>query len=169
MKQFFVIMVLSFAGLFLSQKINAQAADKIYNIYAYYTIRMPGNIPAMPKGMEARPRVDTINFAYIETAPNAKINWEKAWKNGKSFTLHTQETPSPAEVQNWGRGTVKIMTSKPGNKLWILSFEQNVNTVELPSGKGIQPGEILLMGKAGKKIIYRTISLQTKIRGPNAV
>lgn len=168
MKRFFII-VLYVACLFSAHEIKAQSCKDVYSAQAFYTIRMPGNIPVLPNGEQARPRIDTSNFIYIETMPNVKISWETAWKNGKSYSIHTEEAANPVEINNRGKGAVKIIATKPGNKIWLLSLEPSEEGIKMPSQKAIKPGEILLMGKKGKKLIYKTISSQMEIHGPDAV
>ena len=169
MKQFSIITTLFITCFFSFHEIKAQTCKDIYNVQAFYTVRMPGNIPVMPNGEQARPRIDTSNFVYLETTPNAKISWETAWKNGKSYSVQATEATTPVEINNRERGVVKILTTKPGNKIWLLSLEPNVEEIKRSVQKKIKPGEILLMGRKGKKLIYKIIPSQMEIHGPDAV
>ena len=139
----------------------AQSKHLVKNVYATYTVHLPGNIAVDRNGNSISPG-DTLNTIYVETT-TAQIHWTRAWKNGKDYSvIQTLITESPFDA-----GTDKMTNEKiilqltGGNKLWKLQLVPEENLLLTPVKT--LPGEIILQGiYHGTKMVQK-IFKQTEI------
>jgi hypothetical protein len=140
----------------------AQTKQGIKNIYAYSSVRLPGNIPVEGDGTPTHTGPDTLNIIYIETGAE-EIQWNYAWKNGKGYHIITNpvtQTPVDAGIEK-GNDKKIILTPAKGNKLWHLELVPDEKMKAAP--KNIKRNVIQLQGKLGKQMIVQNIEAQTEL------
>ena len=153
------LLLLSF--LCVSIFTNAQSKHIIKNVYATYTIHIPGNIPVGRNG-KALARFDTVNIIYIET-PSKEIRWNMAWQNDKTFSIITTMIDSSSLNVGVNKSTNEnmVIRTKNGNKLWQLQLVPGEK--KLPVHSPSLRGEILLEGIYHNKKITQKIYKQTEL------
>ena len=136
----------------------AQSKHLVKNIYATYTVHLPGNIAVDKNGNSISPG-DTLNIIYVATT--GQIHWTRAWKDGKDYSvIKTLITESPFDAGTNKMTNEKIILhSTEGNKLWKLQLVPVENFFLAPLKT--LPGEIILQGtyhgiKITQKIIRQT-------------
>src|SRR6266498_1934596 len=80
-----------FAALLPFAATFAQTSYGIKKIYAYYEEHMPGNIPVDENGNPRKKYPIIAHRIFVETISKTKIEWETAWKDGKTFSISTTE------------------------------------------------------------------------------
>jgi hypothetical protein len=155
LKYFFLVLLLGY-GFFSF----AQSKQLIKNVYATYSVHLPGNVAVDENGnaIEAR---DTVYVIYIESA--AKINWTTAWRNHQNYELVTHMIKSDsfeAGVDKANNEKLILKTSK-ANKLWELRLVPSENKME-PSTPVLH-GEILIQGNYKEKNMLKKISKQIEL------
>jgi hypothetical protein len=136
----------------------AQTRKAIINIYATYTVRMPGNMAVDEKGNYLS-KADTLITVYVDA--KEEIKWEKAWRNEKEYSIITQLLPSSTEVGVQPDNEKLIIQANKGNKLWQLRLIPGENK-SLPPVTLIH-NQILLIGEYNGKKITQIISEQTEL------
>ncbi|MEP6928064.1 MAG: hypothetical protein ABI834_10525 [Ginsengibacter sp.] len=139
----------------------AQSKHLIKNIYATYSVHLPGNV-AVDRNGNSISLTDTLSIIYIETA-SEKIHWFHAWKGAKDYSIITTlitELPFNAGTNKMTNEKI-ILRSTKGNKLWKLQLVPGEKFFMAPLK--ILQGEIILQGiYHGKKItqkIFKQIEL----------
>lgn len=131
----------------------------IKKIRAFYTERLPGNIPVDPNGNSLYKGPDTLITIYAEISGKGP-EWKTAWFNNLSYTISSSlvsQTPYEAGTRAID-GKKVILKQAAGNKLWQLTLQKDNIKIKLP--QKIRPGEILLSGKyRGKSFLYKIDSL----------
>jgi len=132
----------------------AQSKYAVKNIYATYTVHLPGNIPIDKDGNAISTR-DTLNVIYIETT-SEEIQWKMAWENDKTYPIITTLIATSTLDAGINKMTNEkmILRAAKGNKLWQLRLVPGEKNISAPSK--ILPGEIILQGiYRGKKITQK--------------
>ena len=139
----------------------AQSKHLVKNVYATYTVHLPGNI-AVDRNGNSISSGDTLNTIYVETT-TGQIHWTRAWKDGKDYsvikTLIT-ESSFDAGINKMTNEKI-IMHSTGGNKLWKLQLVPGENFFLAPL-KTLR-GEIILQGMYHGKKITQKIFKQIEI------
>jgi hypothetical protein len=139
----------------------AQSKYAVKNIYSFYKVHLPGNIPVDENGNEI-PSRDTVNLIFIESSKE-DIHWDTAWKNGKTYFI----IPTLIDTGFFDVGTNKmtnenmIIHAFAGNKLWQLQLIASEKKILQPSN--ILQGEILLRGTYNGKRILQKIKSQVEL------
>ena len=157
-----VILSASLFLLLISMDSCAQSKYGIRKTDAFFTERLPGNIPVDENGRSLYHGPDTINTVYLETR-GASIKWIAAWKDGRSFsiiTLAIKNTPFEVGINKITNKKILLKPS-PGNKLWLLEL-QKTETSSKPPVK-MKTGGIILQGRSGGKIFIQRIGSQTEL------
>lgn len=136
----------------------AQTKKAITNIYATYTVRMPGNIAVDEKG-NTLSKADTLITVYVDG--KEEIKWEQAWQNEKEYSIITNLLPSSTEVGTQPDNEKLTIQANKGNKLWQLRLIPKENN-SLPPVTLIH-NQILLIGEYNGKKITRIISKQIEL------
>lgn len=148
---------------------NAQESRGIRHAYAFITEHLPGNIAVDPNGRPLHRGPDTLTTVYLETCLSGVIHWEKAWKNGNSFSV--QSIPIPSQTADVGirkADSQKVtLTPAKGCKLWRLELVPDDSPVKQPVKT--HPGEIILRGEYGHRTILQRINNVTEIVAPPSV
>ena len=136
----------------------AQTKKAITNIYATYTVRMPGNMAVDEKGNYLS-KADTLLTVYVDA--KEEIKWEKAWQNEKEYSIIAHLLPSKIEAGTRPDNQKLIIQADNGNKLWQLRLIPIENK---PSPHDtLKHGQILLMGEYNGRKITQIISNQTEL------
>jgi hypothetical protein len=139
----------------------AQSKYGVKNLYATYTVHMPGNVSIDKDGNTIATR-DTLNVIYVETS-SEEIHWKAAWKNGKNYSIITALITTSTLEAGIKKMTNKkmILQASKGNKLWELRLIPEEKKIESPFK--ILPGEIILQGMyLGKKFTQKIVQ-QTEL------
>jgi hypothetical protein len=131
----------------------------ITNIYATYTVRMPGNIVVDEKG-NSLSKIDTIITVYVDA--KEEIKWKSAWRNGRSYSIITAPLSSPMDAGVQTDNEKLIIHANKGNKLWELRLIPEENNSLPPVA--IDQNQILLQGEYNGKKITQVISRQIEIQ-----
>ena len=139
----------------------AQSKHLVKNVYATYTVHLPGNIAVDRNGNSISPG-DTLNTIYVETT-TGQIRWTRARKNGKDYSvIKTLITESPFDAGTNKMTNEKIILhSTEGNKLWKLQLVPGEIFFIAPL-KTLR-GEIILQGMYHGKKITQKIFKQIEI------
>lgn len=139
----------------------AQSKYGVKNLYATYTVHLPGNVAVDKDGNTIATR-DTLNVIYIETSSD-EIQWKRAWKDEKTYSiLITLITTSSLDVGvNKITNEKMILRAAEGNKLWELRLIPDEKKFAAPSK--ILPGEIILEGIYRGKKFTQKIGQQTEL------
>jgi hypothetical protein len=152
--------LLLYSLLCISLMSCAQSKHLIKNVYATYTVHLPGNI-VVDKNGNSISSGDTLNVIYVATL--REIHWVHAWKDGKDYSVIQTliiESPFDAGINKMTNEKI-ILHSTKGNILWKLQLVPEVKFFLAPLKT--LPGEIILQGiYHGKKIIQK-IFKQTEI------
>ncbi len=146
----------------------AQKNYGIRNIFAYYTERMPGNIPADIDGKSSYKGPDTLLTIYVESTGKGP-KWKTVWRNSKTYNVSVSlisQIPYEAGTRS-SDGKKIILVSSPGNKLWQLSLQETNNRIIIP--RKIKPGELLLGGRYMGKSIFKRVSSLVQLTSPPSV
>jgi hypothetical protein len=160
------LFILFFATVCLTS--IAQTKYNIKKVNAFYTVRMPGNIPVDDNGHPLRHYPDTAHVIYIETFKAAPV-WKRAWINGKAFSvslINTSSTAIEVGAINENGKMIKLIPQK-GNKIAQLELSSSSQPTKQP--KKTRKNEILLQGIFNKQTIYITICCETKLYSPPSV
>ncbi len=111
----------------------AQTSKVVKNVQAYYSERLPGNIPADPTLLKR----DSILQVYIQTT-TADIKWDSASKGDVQYLIHAAVIDNtPHEVGTKKDGGEKLVISPAkGVFLWRIFLEPDPI-----SGKPVIPNE----------------------------
>jgi hypothetical protein len=144
----------------------AQTKKLVKNIYATYTVHLPGNV-AVDKYGNSLAMSDTVSIIYIETSSD--IQWSQAWRNGKHYFINkVLITESPFDAGTDKITNEKIMLhSAKGNKLWKLQLIPEDKNFKTPVTT--LPGEIIIEGTYNGKKIQQKISNQREVEAIPAV
>jgi hypothetical protein len=139
----------------------AQSKHLVKNVYATYTVHLPGNIAVDRNGNSISPG-DTLNTIYVETTTE-QIHWTRAWKDGKDYSvIQTLITKSPFDAGTDKTSNKKIILHPAkGNILWKLQLVPEVKLFPAPH-KTLR-GEIILEGMHHGKKITQKIFKQIEI------
>jgi len=139
----------------------AQSKYGVKNLYATYTIHLPGNI-AVDKDGNAVSTRDTLNVIYIETSSD-EIHWQMAWKDDKTYSILTTLITTSTLDAGIKKMTNKkmILQASKGNKLWELRLIPEEKKFATPTK--ILPGEIILEGIYRGKKFTQKIGHQTEL------
>ena len=139
----------------------AQSKHLVKNVYATYTVHLPGNI-AVDRNGNSISSGDTLNTIYVETT-TGQIRWTRARKDGKDYSvIKTLITESPFDAGTNKMTNEKIILhSTEGNKLWKLQLVPEEKFFLTPI-KTLQ-GEIILQGMYHGKKITQKIFKQIEI------
>jgi len=140
----------------------AQTKYSIKKIYAFSVEHLPGNIPVDPNGKSLYRGPDTLNTVFIELQGEA-VHWNTAWKNGKVYNIDS--SPVTGDVHEIGQEKVSgkkvIIQPAKGNRLFRLELVPTDRKIKSPMS--VLPGQILIKGKAGNKVILRKITDQVEL------
>ena len=138
---------------------RAQSNYGIKKIRAFYTERLPGNIPVDQNGNSLYKGPDTLITIYAEISGKGP-EWKTAWYHNVSYTVSSSlvlQTPYEAGTRAID-GKKVILKPAAGNKLWQLILQKGNDKIKLP--QKIRSGEILLSGKyRDKNFLYKIGSL----------
>ena len=127
-------------------------------------IPTPGTIAVDDNGRPLHAHRDTVFSLYVETKNNA-VKWERAWKNGRSFTLIPFKITGKEIVGPAKSGDKKIeMAAGNGNTLWKLELADDLQKQKPP--KPATPDGILLKAKNGNQLLYIEIKSLTELASP---
>jgi hypothetical protein len=146
----------------------AQKNYGIRNIFAFYTERMPGNIPADIDGKSSYKGPDTLITIYVESVGKGPV-WETVWRNSKTYNVSVyliSQIPFEAGTRSTD-GKKVIIAPFPGNKLWQLSLQETSNKIIVP--RKIKPGELLLGGRYNGKSIFKRVKSLFQLTSPPSV
>lgn len=143
----------------------AQVKNTVVKSNAFFMIPMPGTVPVDEQGNEVRPQRDTVYFIYVETKEK-DIKWERAWKNGRSFSVIPSALREAKTVITSGLGGNQKIRISPadGNTVWQIELSDDQQKAAAP--QPLKAGEILLIGKEKGKAFYVTINTVTEIASP---
>ena len=155
--RFFFLVCFSFLGI----GSIAQSPYGIRRVDAFFTERMPGIIRADDNDKEVPFRPDTITTIYIEFS-GTPVKWITAWKDGRTYSIMaTAINERPVDIGVNKHTNAKIVLRPAGrNSLWLLHLSGTV--VTKPPVKP-RPGEIILLGRQGKKTITYRIGSQVEL------
>jgi hypothetical protein len=147
----------------------AQSKSIVKKAQAYYTERLPGNIPVYPNGQERPGKlIDTIYVVYVETS-SAQVSWETADKNGRFFnivaSLQNQDTVNVG-LRKDNNDPVIIIRNK-GRYLWRLDLVPDDSRPRTKSGSG--KAGILIKGKHQGKGIKQLVENPVELYTPPSV
>ena len=137
--------------------VNAQENRGIRHTYFFITEHLPGNIAVDPDGRSLRAGPDTIMTVYLETCLSGEIEWEKAWKNDKVYSVHCIPVLSQTVdvgIRKADRQKIILMTAK-GCRLWRLELAPLDSPIVQPVKT--LPGEIMLRGRYSHRAILQKI------------
>lgn len=139
----------------------AQSKYGVKNLYATYTVHLPGNVAVDKDGNTIATR-DTLNVIYIETS-SEEIQWKAAWKDDKNYSIITTLITTSTLDAGIKKMTNKkmILQASKGNKLWELRLIPDGGKLATPSK--ILPGEIILQGIYRGKKFTQKIGQQTEL------
>ncbi len=162
-----MIYTLIFCTNFFALSSCAQTKNLIVRSDAYYVIPIPGNIPVDDNGNPLELKRDTVFTVYIE-AKSSGIQWEKAWKNGRYFSIIPAVIKkSKVEVGETKTENKKIvLTPQKGNTLWQLELSDDNKHQKSP--QSLLSGGILLKGKwNNQSSFFHKITRLTEMASPS--
>jgi hypothetical protein len=146
----------------------AQQQTVVKAAYAFDVVRIPGNIPVGDDGQPLSKVFDTSTVLYIETT-NTKISWDTAWIGERAFVpdaMIVSQVPVDAGVSKAGNEKV-ILSPAAGNIIWKIQLI-TVEGVHRAPRKTVQAG-VLIRGRAGKQVFWKTISNRTELQSVPSV
>jgi hypothetical protein len=140
----------------------AQGKYGIKKIDAFWKEQVPGNIPVDANGESLYTGPDTLHTVYIETN-GQKIEWDKAWKNGKAYSITTTLiTTFPVETGiEKATGKKNRISPAKGNQLWVLHLMPIMPKTEVPGY--IKTRQMVIRGKYGSKTITQIVKKETEL------
>lgn len=140
----------------------AQGKYGIMKIDAFWTEHIPGTIPVDANGQSLYNGPDTLYSIYLETN-GRKVEWDKAWKNGKAYSIVTTLITTYPHDAGFEKATGKknILIPAKGNQLWVLHLAPIDQKTTVPAY--LKTGQMIIQGKYGSKIITQIIKKETEL------
>ena len=134
----------------------SQSRYSIRKINAFFTVKLPGNIPVDENGKSLFKGPDTLITVYAEISGRAP-DWKTAWQNDKCYNIYASlVSQMPFEAgTNAKNGKKVLLTPAAGNKLWQLTLELSNHKMAAPVK--LKTGDLLLSGKYLNKIFFNKI------------
>ncbi len=146
----------------------SQTKNVLRKSYAYYSERLPGNIPVDSNGNPLPGSgPDTLYTIYMETG-TGELYWDSAWVGEKTFTVIAQLLQDPvvkAGMEKNGNQPALIRAGK-GAVLWRLDLVP----IEPVPGKPVLPGgKMFIKGRKDKKKFEIHINRLVELTVPPSV
>ena len=140
----------------------AQTKTVVDNVYAFNTIRLPGNIQ---QGENSNNISDTTYFIYVETGE--QIDWKKAYRNGKCFDLITTPIKNNSLIVGKNENGEDVIINRAKDKtLWHLLLQQ---TNKCEAQRNIENDGFIIEGYLKKIKISQVINKVVMLYKPPTV
>ena len=158
-KTFFLFTLCVFGLLSVCGQTNKQ----LVRAQGYFTVPTRGTIAVDDNGRPLDPGRDSVFVLIVETKSNA-IKWERAWKDGRSFSLLVSKISGKETLGRSRAGENIEMAPGKGNTLWKIELADDAQKRKAP--ERMAHHDILVQAKSGNKSFFISIKSITELASP---
>jgi hypothetical protein len=142
----------------------AQINKAIVKSTGYFFIPTPGTIAVNDKGEPLPGKRDSVFLLFVEIKAD-NIQWESAWKDGRSFILTATKVKAKVTIGQTKARNQKVEVLPPSpNTLWQLTLSDDEKRSLAP--QITTPDEILLKGRIKNENVFVRVRPLIELTSP---